>query len=41
MMKFINTLTLVGIFVSTSALSQTKLFSELVGPGAVGSVKSG
>ncbi len=40
MMKFINTLTLVGIFVSTSALSQTKLFSELVGPGAVGTVKS-
>ena len=40
-MKLINTLTLVGVFVSTSVLSQTKLFSELVGPGAVGSVKSG
>ena len=41
MMKFINTLTLVGIFVSTSVFSQTKLFSELVGQGAIGSVKTG
>ena len=40
-MKLINTLTLVGIFLSTSAVAQTKLFSELVGPGSVGSVNSG
>ena len=40
-MKYINTLTLVGIFVSTSVFSQTKLFSELVGQGAIGSVKTG
>ena len=40
-MKLLNLLTLIGILAATNVLAQTKLFSELVGSGPVGSVKSG
>ena len=40
-MKLLNLLTLIGILAATNVSAQTKLFSELVGSGPVGSVKSG
>ena len=40
-MKLLNLLTLIGILVATNVSAQTKLFSELVGSGPVGAVKSG